>query len=915
MHLFSRLFKPLALAAFAVIMTASISSPTQASFNPNLIIDDAVFTNKNSMSVTDIQNFLNSRVPVCDTWHSPGSGSQGNQPPWTCLKNYSEGGRSGAQIIYDAAQLYGINPQVIIVTLQKENGLITDTWPYHWQYRTAMGMGCPDGAPCDSQYFGFANQINQGVRHLKNFYDQNPNWFIPHRAGNNNVKFHPNGGCGTAPLHINKATSALYSYTPYQPNGAALANMYGTGDGCSSYGNRNFWRDFTNWFGSTTQPKATVVMKSGGDKLYLSENGQVKRWIPSPDVMDAWGLNTYPIQVLSAQQLDGMPEGQAIQRLVSTSYATYFMDGGKRRWITSAQVGSAWGLNVGQAVRVANYAIEGVIEAQPLSIFAHSTDPGDGRIWIMDVGLKHYVPTGEVLADWGAGVGNLTYISPAYLNTKTEGEWASDVASVGETKYLMDDGQPYRLSSAMATVWGVTGGAAMNIDPIRLVAPERVGTQFVQQAGDGKVNLVDKGVTQHIPDSASLQNWGYSNNLTVLSAGAFARFTTGSTANKFVVENEDNGQVFVIDGQKRYINGVPALNAWTTSGQVIPEYSGALLSLMGQGSDVGMILQAHGDGRVFTLDRGKKLYIPSGAVLNAWGHGRLYSIQGVSPNVANKLADGGFATTTVASGGTTYLLDNGRARSATTSIATQWGLPAPLTVDPATVSRLESGDSLKRFARIGGTIYLVNNAWKSPLNQYIDAFGVEEADIVTLNVDYFPTAPVALPLIQSTDPADGRVWFINQGQKFYVDSFPKLQTLGLGSVIYRPYYLSPAAINAIPDGGTLGNPTLIKKANSGVAVLAGYGFYAFPNLGTLQNWIGANQVMTVSDSIFNQFRMIGVASTSVLGFDGKIYSIENGTKRWVSNFGTYVNGGYSSQPLMRPPGFVSFLIPDGTTIP
>jgi hypothetical protein len=42
------------------------------------------------------------------------------------------------------------------------------------------------------------------------------------------------------------------TYThPYQPNQAALNNLYGIGDGCSAYGNRNFWRIFTGWFGST----------------------------------------------------------------------------------------------------------------------------------------------------------------------------------------------------------------------------------------------------------------------------------------------------------------------------------------------------------------------------------------------------------------------------------------------------------------------------------------------------------------------------------------------------------------------------------------------------------------------------------------------------------------------------------------
>jgi len=242
-----------------------------ATFDAGRIIDDSIFTNKSSMLVGDIQNFLNSKVPACDTWHTAGPSAQGAVPPWTCLKDYYEnistgannlngqpvptGSISAAQIIYNAAQTYSINPQVLLVTLQKENGLITDTWPYPWQYRTAMGFACPDNGTCDPAYYGFYKQVNQAARHFRNFYDLNPTWTIPFRPGSNYIQYNPNASCGGTTVNIqNNATAALYSYTPYQPNAAALNNLYGTGDSCSAYGNRNFWRDFTNWFGTTLAP-------------------------------------------------------------------------------------------------------------------------------------------------------------------------------------------------------------------------------------------------------------------------------------------------------------------------------------------------------------------------------------------------------------------------------------------------------------------------------------------------------------------------------------------------------------------------------------------------------------------------------------------------------------------------------------
>jgi hypothetical protein len=255
------------MAGSTLAATAAPAEAATATFQPGRIIDDHIFTDKNSMSVAAIQAFLNAKVPVCDTWHAAGTGAQGAVPPWKCLKDYYEnpstgannlngnpvpaGGITAAQIIWNNAQEFGINPKVILVTLQKENGLITDTWPYPWQYRTAMGFACPDTAACNPAYYGFAKQVYQGTRHLRNFYDENPNWTVPYKVGTRFVQYHPNAGCGGTNVNIaTHGTAALYSYTPYQPNAASLAAGFGTGNSCSSYGNRNFYNYFTNWFGS-----------------------------------------------------------------------------------------------------------------------------------------------------------------------------------------------------------------------------------------------------------------------------------------------------------------------------------------------------------------------------------------------------------------------------------------------------------------------------------------------------------------------------------------------------------------------------------------------------------------------------------------------------------------------------------------
>lgn len=240
------------------------SAVTGADWNAGNIISDSQFFNSSSMSSAEIQNFLNSMVPTCDTWHTGFYGSSGAWygPPFTCLKNYTENNLTAAQIIYNAAKTYSINPKVLLVLLQKEQSLITDTWPASYQYKSATGYGCPDTAPCDTQYYGFTNQVNLAA-HQFQLYAATPNSYRYKAYQSNSILWSPTTSCGSSSVYIaNQATAGLYNYTPYQPNQAALNNLYGTGDSCSAYGNRNFWRIYNDWFGSTQSQETFIEIRS-----------------------------------------------------------------------------------------------------------------------------------------------------------------------------------------------------------------------------------------------------------------------------------------------------------------------------------------------------------------------------------------------------------------------------------------------------------------------------------------------------------------------------------------------------------------------------------------------------------------------------------------------------------------------------
>lgn len=286
----------LALVTVASAMLNTPSASALTGWNAGRIINDSVFTASSSMSASQIQSFLNGKVTSCDTnglklseYGGPDLNGDGKVQRWewgkanysqtkfVCLKDYVADGKKASQIIYEKAQKYRISPKVLLVLLQKEQSLVTDTWPLNVQYRTATGYGCPDTAPCDSQYYGLVNQLDWAAKMFRAIMDDSPGWYTPYNLGNNYIQYNPNSSCGGSTVNVeNRATQALYNYTPYQPNKAALDAGWGSAS-CGAYGNRNFFMYFSSWFGSPNANASygfTVVSRElYSDSTYTTKVG------------------------------------------------------------------------------------------------------------------------------------------------------------------------------------------------------------------------------------------------------------------------------------------------------------------------------------------------------------------------------------------------------------------------------------------------------------------------------------------------------------------------------------------------------------------------------------------------------------------------------------------------------------------
>ncbi|MBR2862616.1 MAG: RICIN domain-containing protein, partial [Bacteroidaceae bacterium] len=261
------------------MLEEDVGAANLAKFDPGYIISDYQMSNYTTMNESQIQAFLKSKNSCND--RNIGRYTAGDKvdyfsemsPPRTwhikdghfvCMADEEEfDGGTAAHIIYEAAQDYKINPQVLLVLLEKEQSLVRDTFPHSQQYRSATGYGCPDTAACSSKYYGLKNQIRNAAALFRTVLDGG---WTNYPLGENYVQYNPSAACGGSVVNIrNLATSALYRYTPYQPNAVTLA---GGSNSCSAYGNLNFYRYFEDWFGGITD--GVMEAKSNG---YTIEDG------------------------------------------------------------------------------------------------------------------------------------------------------------------------------------------------------------------------------------------------------------------------------------------------------------------------------------------------------------------------------------------------------------------------------------------------------------------------------------------------------------------------------------------------------------------------------------------------------------------------------------------------------------------
>jgi LysM repeat protein len=520
------------LALSSVVGLAITAPPAKAlsgsMFDPGLIIGDSVFYDFGSMDAGDIQTFLDQQVPRCKL--APAA----NVGDFTCLRYYrtdipamaASPGRCNAidattdvrasKMIEIIARACNINPRVILVTLQKEQGLVTSTNPFwpdssgnpsttkpaDYRYQIAMGFNCPDTGPCST--FGFFYQVYKAASQF-HWYGNPGGSFTYLHVGRNvtiNYQVASVSGCGSNTFLLkSQATAALYYYTPYTPNQAALNNLYGSGDRCSAYGNRNFWRYYWDWFGSPIG--GGFLLQSATSDVYLivpnSAGGFSKYDVPDKSLATALAP-LGPVGIVSQDYLDTFPIAGNMKRIVkSATNQYYFVDNGAKYPFSSCAQVATFGLNCTDAIQLTAYQLNALATGDAMSaLVTDSTVKAGGPQYLITNGVKREILDTASVRD--AGI-TLPAAAPVPISAFSYLPWGAPIAKSGLLFTNRSTGNPavviggkyYEIDPATAAdmdfkkwfPWSTGTLSDLGVDAIRSGQP--VKSIVTDDAGNGYV--------------------------------------------------------------------------------------------------------------------------------------------------------------------------------------------------------------------------------------------------------------------------------------------------------------------------------------------------------------------------------------------------------------------------------------------
>lgn len=356
-------------------------------FKKNFILSDNEFRDSTALSLGGIKNFLKEKGSfMVDYLTTDVSGET----------------VSAAEIIYNSAQAYDLNPKVLLVMAEKESSAVTNSNQTSantdWTLGYAVCDGCSKDDPDVAKYAGLAKQFDAAGNRIANSYltDLEDHGYTISGWGPGITKTTIDGIQVTP---TNDATAALYTYNP-------CVGAYGGGDpnyGCNSL----FAKLYYSWFPALKYPNGSLLQDGATGAIYLIRDSQKILFENRAAFLSSYSLDQV-IQV-STVVLEQYAKGGSIafpnHSLVSTPDGTiYLFVSGTLRPFASQRVFSAIGYNPEEVIQVKTRDLTGIPigekitlkDSNPDGVLLQNSQTG-GVVYVDSSGLRHDIWDKQIL--------------------------------------------------------------------------------------------------------------------------------------------------------------------------------------------------------------------------------------------------------------------------------------------------------------------------------------------------------------------------------------------------------------------------------------------------------------------------------------------------------------------------------------
>ncbi|MBI5254816.1 hypothetical protein HY932_03510 [Candidatus Falkowbacteria bacterium] len=324
--------------------------------------------------------------------------------------------KNAADIIFNAAKTYTVNPKFLIAMLQKEQGLITDASPTQKKYDWAMGYGVCDGCdltdPTKAIFKGFANQIDRCAGLMR--------WYVENQTLSWLKKV---GGAYTIDgqdiVISNQATANLYNYTPHVTGNFNLWDIWG-----------DFYGDTISLPSAPIYPDGSLLKVKDDPTIWLIQKNKRRAFTNWPAFVSRY--DTKMIVQIDKTELLKFEQGKDIKLaqyslLQLPTGGRYLVDGLTIRRFESNDVFKSLGFNPEEITKVDEIDIMGYVLGEPITI--KDSFPLGGLLQDKTIGAVFYLKNGVKYPIWGKDIMLFNYptlkivkVSPKELDKYKTGD-------------------------------------------------------------------------------------------------------------------------------------------------------------------------------------------------------------------------------------------------------------------------------------------------------------------------------------------------------------------------------------------------------------------------------------------------------------------------------------------------------------